>query len=66
MTARIGNKDQAQHRGKKEKLEIKRANKEREIIRQATARAKYRNEPRGRKQGTVVPSNPAPAAAMSV
>ena len=43
MTARIGNKDQAQHRGKKEKLEIKRANKEREIIRQATARAKYRN-----------------------
>jgi predicted alpha/beta superfamily hydrolase len=64
MTNRIGNKDQAQHRSKQEKREIKRANKEREIIRQAAARAKYRNEPKGRKQGAVVPSNPVPAAAM--
>lgn len=48
MTSRIGNKDQAQLRGKREKLETKRANKEREAIRQATARAKYRNQVKNR------------------
>lgn len=48
MTARIGNKDQAQHRSKQEKLEIKRANVIREKDRQAAARAKYRNQVKGR------------------
>ncbi len=50
MTKRIGNKDEAQHRGKQEKKEIKAANKARELIKQAVARAKYhkqvRNQPR--------------------
>ena len=63
MTARIGNKDIAQHRSKKEKREIKRANKEREQIRQAAARAKYRHQPRGSAQRALVPaSEPMPAA----
>jgi hypothetical protein len=44
MTAKIGNKHIAQHRGKKERQEIKRSNIAREAIRQATARAKYRNQ----------------------
>jgi hypothetical protein len=44
MTAKIGNKHEAQHRGKKERQEIHRANVAREAIRQATARAKYRNQ----------------------
>lgn len=50
MTKRIGNKDEAQHRGKQEKKEIKATNKARELIKQAVARAKYhkqvRNQPR--------------------
>jgi hypothetical protein len=50
MTARIGNKDQAQHRGKKEKLETRRANIEREKTKQALARARYRNQVKGRPQ----------------
>jgi hypothetical protein len=50
MTARIGNKHEAQHRGKKEKLAIKRANKVREAARQAVARAKYRNQVKGQPQ----------------
>lgn len=63
MTARIGNKDVAQHRGKQEKREIKRANQEREKIRQAAARAKYRHEPRGSAQRALVPvSEPVPVA----
>lgn len=41
MTKRIGNKDEAQQRGKAEKKDIKRTNKAREIIKQAIARAKY-------------------------
>jgi hypothetical protein len=44
MTAKIGNKHVAQHRGKKERQEIHRSNIAREAIRQATARAKYRNQ----------------------
>jgi hypothetical protein len=44
MTAKIGNKHEAQHRGKQERLEIRRSNIEREIVRQAAARAKYRNQ----------------------
>jgi hypothetical protein len=57
MTARIGNKDQAQHRSKQEKLETKRMNKEREKAKQAAARAKYRNEVKGRP--SMVLANPA-------
>jgi hypothetical protein len=56
MTARIGNKDQAQHRGKKEKLAIKRANKVREVVRQAVARAKYRNQVKGQPQASLAAS----------
>ena len=41
MTKRIGNKDEAQHRGKAEKKDIKRTNKAREIIKQAIAKAKF-------------------------
>jgi hypothetical protein len=48
MTARIGNKDEAQHRGKQEKLETKRMNIAREQAKQAVARAKYRNQVKGR------------------
>jgi hypothetical protein len=44
MTKRIGNKDEAQHRSKKEEEETRRANIAREAIKQATARAKYRNQ----------------------
>lgn len=47
MTSKIGSKHIAQHRGKKERLEIKRTNIAREAIRQAEARAKYRNQPKG-------------------
>jgi hypothetical protein len=44
MTKKIGNKHIAQHRGKKERLEIKRANVAREAVRQAEARARYRHQ----------------------
>ncbi|MET0856326.1 MAG: hypothetical protein ABWY27_06220 [Telluria sp.] len=43
MTKRIGNKDEAQHRGKAEKKDIKRTNKAREMVKQAIAKAKYHN-----------------------
>lgn len=46
MTKRIGNKDEAQLRGKAEKKDIKRTNIAREAIKQALARAKYRNQVR--------------------
>src|SRR3954467_10126101 len=48
MTANIGNKHIAQHRGKKERLEIYKTNVTREAIRQAAARAKYRNQQKGK------------------
>lgn len=57
MTARIGNKDQAQHRSKQEKLETKRTNVAREKEKQAAARAKYRNQVKGRPSTEV--ANPA-------
>lgn len=41
MTKRIGNKDEAQHRGKDEKKAIKRMNIAREAVKQALAKAKY-------------------------
>jgi hypothetical protein len=44
MTNRIGNKDEAQHRSKAEKKELKRANIAREAIKKAIAKAKYRNQ----------------------
>lgn len=50
MTSKIGSKHIAQHRGKKERLEIKRTNVAREAVRQAEARAKYRNQPKGQAQ----------------
>lgn len=50
MTSKIGSKHIAQHRGIKERKEIKRANIAREAIRQADARAKYRNLAKGQLQ----------------
>ena len=44
MTKRIGSKHEAQHRGKDERLDIRRTNIAREAVKQATARAKYRNQ----------------------
>ena len=46
MTKRIGNKDEAQLRGKAEKKDTKRTNIAREAVKQALARAKYRNQVR--------------------
>jgi hypothetical protein len=50
MTNRVGNKNQAQLRGKQERKDIKQANREREAERRATARAKYRNAVKGQQQ----------------
>jgi hypothetical protein len=50
MTNRVGNKNEAQLRGKQERKDIKQANREREATRQATARAKYRNAVKGQPQ----------------
>lgn len=47
MTRKIGSKHEAQHRGKKERQEIRRTNIEREAVKIAEARAKYRNEVKG-------------------
>lgn len=47
MTKSIGNKHEAQHRGKKERQEIRRTNIAREAVKMAEARAKYRNQPKG-------------------
>jgi hypothetical protein len=48
MTKRIGNKDEAQQRSKQEKKETKKTNIAREAIKQAVAKAKYRNQVKGR------------------
>lgn len=50
MTSKIGSKHIAQHRGIKERREIKATNIAREAVRQAEARAKYRNVPKGQVQ----------------
>lgn len=50
MTKKIGNKHEAQHRGKQERLEIRRTNIAREAVKLAEARAKYRNQVKGRQQ----------------
>jgi len=47
MTKRIGNKDEAQHRGKQEKREIKRTNIAAEAEKKLAAKAKYRNAVKG-------------------
>ena len=52
MTKRIGNKDEAQLRGKAEKKDIKRTNIAREAIKKALAKAKYRNQVRNQPAGT--------------
>ncbi len=51
MTDKIGSKNIAQHRGKKERAEIRKTNIAREAVKQAEARAKYRNEQKGRASG---------------
>ena len=48
MTRKIGNKHEAQHRGKKERQEIRKTNIAREAVRRAEARAKYRNQQKGK------------------
>ncbi len=48
MTRKIGSKHEAQHRGKKERQEIRRTNIAREAVKMAEARAKYRNQVKGR------------------
>jgi hypothetical protein len=48
MTAKIGSKHIAQHRGKKERAEIRKTNIAREAVKQAIARARYRNQQKGR------------------
>ncbi len=48
MTKKIGNKHEAQHRGKDERREIKRMNKAREEVKIAEARAKTHNEVKNR------------------
>jgi hypothetical protein len=50
MTAKIGSKHIAQHRGKKERQEIRKMNVAREALKQAAARARYRNEVKGQRQ----------------
>jgi hypothetical protein len=50
MTNRVGNKNQAQLRGKQERKDIKQANREREALKQVTARTKYRNAVKGQPQ----------------
>ena len=55
MTRNIGNKHEAQHRGKKERQEIRKTNIAREAVRRAEASAKYRHQQKGKPL-------PAPAA----
>ena len=47
MTKRIGNKDEAQHRGKQEKKAIKLANIQREAVKKEAAKAKFHHEIKG-------------------
>lgn len=48
MTKKIGNKHEAQHRGKDERAEIHKTNIAREAVKQAIAKAKYRNQQKGK------------------
>jgi hypothetical protein len=58
MTKKIGSKNEAQHRGKKERAEIRKTNIAREAVKQAIAKAMYRNQQKG--QPTMVLASPAP------
>jgi hypothetical protein len=49
MTAKIGSKHIAQHRGKKEREEIHKMNVAREALKIEAARAKYRNQQKGQR-----------------
>lgn len=55
MTKRIGNKDQAQLRGKQEKKDTKRINKAREAIKLAIAKASYQNAVKNRPMAGALP-----------
>ena len=44
MTKRVGNKNEAQHRSKQEKKEIKKSNIASEAVKKAAAKEKYHNE----------------------
>lgn len=48
MTKKIGNKHEAQHRGKAERAEIHKTNIAREAVKQAIAKDKYRNQQKGK------------------
>lgn len=48
MTNRIGNKNVAQQRSKEERLRIKQSNIAMEAVKKEAAKAKYRNEVKGR------------------
>lgn len=48
MTKRIGNKNEAHQRGKKERKAIREANRAREAVRRADARARYRHQVKGK------------------
>jgi hypothetical protein len=61
MTDKIGSKNVAQHRGAKERADIRKTNIAREAVKQAEARAKYRNEPKGQARRNAAPTA-APAA----
>lgn len=61
MTDKIGSKNEAQHRGAKERAEIRKTNIAREAVKQAEARAKYSNEPKGLAKRQAAASS-APAA----
>lgn len=50
MTNRVGSKHQGQQRGKQERKEIKQGNREREEVKRAAARARYRNAVKGQPQ----------------
>ena len=56
MTKRIGNKHEAQHRGREERLDIRRTNIAREAVKLATARAKYRNQVKNQNQPSIAAS----------
>jgi hypothetical protein len=47
VTKKIGNVNEAQHRGKQARKEIKKANIAREAVKKAAATAKYRNAVKG-------------------
>ncbi len=56
MTKKIGNKHEAQHRGKEERAEIHKTNIAREAVKQAIAKSKYRNQQK--RQPTMVMASP--------